>query len=109
MDINIISMENNHITSFEIIKNKNYNICLVEECCCDNKEQLNKIERKSIEENKCVNKNIPARTQEEYKDSLNYQYELRCKAYYRAVEEMEKLKEEKRIFYETYKKRMNED
>ena len=41
-------------------------IFLVEDCPCDNKEQLDKIERDYIENNNCVNKNIPGRKMKEY-------------------------------------------
>lgn len=53
-------------SSKQILERENYNIILCEEVCCDNKEQLKAIERKYIEENECVNKNIPLRTKKEY-------------------------------------------
>lgn len=41
-------------------------ITLVEACPCDNKEELIKRERFYIENNPCVNKQIPGRTKKEY-------------------------------------------
>jgi hypothetical protein len=50
-------------TSFEIIKNGDYNIVLLEELKeCDNIEQLRARERYYIETLCCVNKRIPLRT-----------------------------------------------
>ena len=57
----------NYTTSFRIIENNNYIIVLVEECPCENKEQLYKRERYYIDNYTCVNKCIPGRTQKEYK------------------------------------------
>ena len=57
------------VSSFEIIKNGNYEIILIQEVNCSNKEQLHKIEREHIEANECINLRIPSRTQKEYKDA----------------------------------------
>jgi hypothetical protein len=55
------------VTSFEILKNGNYEIVLLEECKdITSKDQLHKRERFYIENNVCVNKHIPSRTQKEY-------------------------------------------
>jgi hypothetical protein len=56
----------NPTKSKPIIERGNYNIILCEEFPCENKEQLNSRERKWIEENECVNRNIPTHTREEY-------------------------------------------
>lgn len=53
-------------SSFPILERGNYDIVLLEEVKCDNKEQLHKEERKHIEANVCVNHNIPTRTKYEY-------------------------------------------
>ena len=57
---------NNNVTSFEIIKNGNYNIYLIEEFSCENIEQLRARERFFIESMECVNRYIPGRTKHEY-------------------------------------------
>jgi len=41
-------------------------ITLVEACPCENKEELLKRERFYIENNQCINKHVPGRTQKEY-------------------------------------------
>jgi len=60
----------NKSASFHIIARGNYDIVLCEEFPCKNKEQLHARERKWIEENECVNKNIPSRTKEERQDYM---------------------------------------
>ena len=52
--------------SKQILDRGNYSIVLVEEYPCDNKEQLNRRERYYIENNDCINKIIPTRTQKEW-------------------------------------------
>ena len=46
----------------------NPKIYLVEDFSCDRKEQLFKRERFFIENNECINKNIPTRTRKEYRE-----------------------------------------
>ena len=56
-----------YISSFKIIECGGIiDICLLEEYPCDNKEQLHQRERFYIENNCCVNKNIPNRQFNEY-------------------------------------------
>lgn len=60
----------NYITSIKIIEyGGNIDICLLEEYPCNNKEQLHQKERFYIENNNCVNKNIPTRTPKEYDEA----------------------------------------
>lgn len=54
------------ITSFKIIEGGDYDIVLLEEVPCDNKEQLHRAERRWIENLECVNIIHPTRTQAEY-------------------------------------------
>jgi hypothetical protein len=56
----------NYLTSFEVLKGGNYTIVLVELFSCDTKMELHQKERYYIENDDCVNKNIPTRTQAEY-------------------------------------------
>ena len=60
-----------YITSFEIIKNNDYKIELVEEIEFETKDALHERERFYIENNDCVNKNIPNRTMKEYLKEYN--------------------------------------
>ena len=57
-----------YITSFEILKNNNFDIILLELVNCNSKDELKSRERFYIETLDCVNKNIPGRTNKEYKN-----------------------------------------
>jgi len=52
--------------SKQIIDRGNYSIILVENYPCENRTQLETKERYYIENNVCINKYIPTRTQQEY-------------------------------------------
>jgi hypothetical protein len=54
------------ITSYNVLKNDDYAIILVELAPSNNKMELRQRERFYIENNECVNKNIPSRTDTEY-------------------------------------------
>jgi hypothetical protein len=82
-------------------------ITLVEEFVCESKEELIKRERFYIENNQCINKNIPGRTKQEYqrlpesieKDKLRKQtehYKETAKKRLQIPEVREKIKERKR-------------
>jgi hypothetical protein len=68
----------NYITSFKILENDDYDIILIEEVNCENKEQLRARERYYIESLECVNKKIEGRTKKEYdkdnKDKIKKYY-----------------------------------
>ena len=57
-----------NVKSFEIIKNDNYKIELLEDCDIKTKQELLTRERFYIENNNCLNKCIPVRTKKEYYD-----------------------------------------
>jgi hypothetical protein len=56
----------NYVTSFKLIEAGNASIVLVEKYPCNDKIELKARERFYIENNECVNKNVPNRTQKEY-------------------------------------------
>lgn len=56
------------VTSYEIIKNGNYDIILIENVKCDSKDQLTARERYYIESLDCINKLIPGRTDKQYRE-----------------------------------------
>jgi hypothetical protein len=58
-----------YVTSFEIIKNGNYDIVLIENVNCETKEQLHARERFYIETIECINKCIPNRSRKEYRNT----------------------------------------
>lgn len=69
--------------SKSIILNGDYNISLVEEVNCQNKEQLIARERYYIENNDCVNKNIPGRTRQETQKAYDDSRKESRKEYHR--------------------------
>ena len=61
--------KNTTVTSKEILKYDDVMITLIETYQCNDKNELEKRERYHIENNNCVNKQIPTRTGKEYRDS----------------------------------------
>jgi len=96
----------NFVTSFDIIKNDNYKIILLENCPCNSKEELHKIERKYIETIECVNKVIPGRTRKEYFEDNKNKLNEKNKEY--REKNKDKIKEQKKEWYETNKDKMKE-
>jgi alpha-galactosidase/6-phospho-beta-glucosidase family protein len=76
-----------YVTSFQIIENENYDIVLIEEFPCDNKEQLHARERYYIETMECVNKYIPTRTIQQYRQANREKLAKRDKQYRQANQE----------------------
>ena len=58
--------KNHYLTSYEVLKKDNYEIFLLESYPCNSKDELHARERHYIENNICVNKVIPCRSQKEY-------------------------------------------
>ena len=58
--------KSHYVTSFKILENNNYQITLLENTPCNNKEELLRKERYYIEMLTCVNRIIPTRTHNEY-------------------------------------------
>ena len=56
----------NNVRSFDIIKNNDYKIELLENCNIKTEDELKTRERYYIEHNECTNKNVPGRTTKEY-------------------------------------------
>ena len=61
-----LNNKKNYTSSFDIIKNNNYHIELLEQCNFQNRFQLERREGDYIRDNECVNKNIAGRTKKEY-------------------------------------------
>jgi hypothetical protein len=65
-----------YVTSFEIIKNNDYRIEIIKYVIYKDKIELRQRERYYIENNDCINKNIPSRTLKEYYiDNKDYKKE----------------------------------
>tara|TARA_B100001093_G_C26399933_1_gene830845 strand:- start:159 stop:635 length:477 start_codon:yes stop_codon:yes gene_type:complete len=97
----------NRCFSKQIIERGNYSYSLVEEYSCENKEQLCRRERFYIENNICVNKQIPNRTITEwYNDNRDKKADY-CKTYYQ--DNKEKLNHNSKNYYnQLSKERINE-
>jgi hypothetical protein len=93
-----------YVTSFDIIKNSNYDIVLIEAFPCNSRDQLHKRERFFIESMKCVNKFIPLRTGKEYRLSHADEIKEYQKEYYllNADEIKKQQKEYKKEYYSLY-------
>jgi hypothetical protein len=78
----------NSITSFEILKNGNYDIILLELYPCNSKEELHSRERYYIENNQCVNNMVPTRTSNEYKIQNIEKVKIQRKNYYEINKEI---------------------
>jgi hypothetical protein len=88
--------------SYKLIELGDIDIVLIEECPCDNKEQLHARERFYIESNDCVNKCIPCRSKKEY-DSDNKEK----KKEYREANK-DKIKENQKEQYQLNKDKIKE-
>jgi len=88
MDI-FIKGKGDYISSYAIIKYDDCYIELLEECKCDNKEQLCRKEGELIRlhKDKCINHNIAGRTKKEYLDDNKDARKIRTKKYYEANKE----------------------
>jgi ATP-dependent helicase YprA (DUF1998 family) len=93
-------------TSKKIIDGGNYNIILVENFPCNNKEELCKRERFYIENNECVNKAIPGRTLEEYYQDNKQKIDEYQKKY--RLDNREKILELKKKNYQENKEKISE-
>jgi hypothetical protein len=92
----------NYVSSFKIIANENYDIILVEQFPCQNKDQLHARERFFIENCECVNINIPTRTPKEYRED----HKEKIKEY--EEKNKEKRKEQTKQYRENNKEKLFE-
>lgn len=69
----------NKSSSYEITKNNDCEIILVENYPCNNKYELLKRERFYIENNDCVNKNIPTKTELEHRQEHREERRIKSK------------------------------
>jgi hypothetical protein len=76
-------------------------ITLVENVNCNSKEELIQRERHYIENNNCVNKQIPGRTNKEYRDDNKEVIKEQKKEWYEDNKEV--IKEQKKEYYEANK------
>jgi hypothetical protein len=91
-----------YMTSFEILKNDNYDIILIADCPCKRKDQLHLLERHYIEHNICVNKAIPIRKLEEHQ---KYQKEYQKEYEKNNCEKLQKYRQKR---HQNNKEKLNE-
>lgn len=103
-----LNEKHNYITAFEIFKNNDYEISLVEELqhIKGYKYPLEVRERFYIENNECVNKNIPTRTKTEYRE-VHREHKRLYDIRYRAEHKEQKRQTDKN-YYENNKDKCNE-
>jgi hypothetical protein len=93
-----------YTTSFNIIKNNDYKIELIQFVIFKNKKELHQRERYYIENNICVNKCIPTRTKKEYHNGERYkEYRKKYdKEYYKEyyIDNKDQIKERNKIKYQ---------
>ena len=97
---------------FELGEN-DVEITLVENVNCNSKEELIQRERFYIENNNCVNKKIPGRTNKEYKDDNKEVIKQQLKEYYETnrehiLEQQKKYNEQNRDKKKEYDKQYRE-
>jgi len=90
----------NSCVSKNIINRGDYEMILIKNYSCNSKKELEEEEKKYIRENECINKYIPNRTQEEWREDnkqklKKYQQEYRKKEYETKKEEILKKQQEK--------------
>ncbi len=90
-----------YITSFKIIENGDYDVILVENFPCKNKEELHARERYYIDNFECINKYKPGRTPAQYYTDNKIKIIGQVKQY--REENKEKIQESKKQYYENNK------
>jgi hypothetical protein len=104
-------------TSYNIIDRGNYSYSLIETVECEDKKQLEAVERRYIENNECINKCVVGRTNKEWY-KVNKEHRSEChKEYYEANKDAfkeyyeankEAIKEYQRAHYEANKDKIKE-
>ena len=90
-----------YMSSFEVLKNNDYVIILIENYECKSKEELFQRERYYIENTECVNINIPNRSSKEWNQNKKQWIQEYNKKYY--VENLKNLLEKSNEYYENHK------
>lgn len=69
------------VSSFDLFEEGDVDIVLIENFPCESKEELHARERHYIENNECLNKNIPGRTRKEWKEQNKWRRAIEGKKY----------------------------
>ena len=92
---------NTQCSSRQVLVGGDYDYSLVEEFSCENKDQLHKRERFYIENNDCVNKQIPGRTLREYNEQNKDKISANSKKYHE--QNKDKISAQRKEHYEQNK------
>jgi len=93
-------------TSKILLEKEGYQIILVESFECNNKDELRKKERWYIENNECVNKQIPGRTRKEYRLQNKEKIKKQRKEY--ELKNKDKIKEHRKEYELKNKEKIKE-
>jgi hypothetical protein len=96
----------NYVTSFELLKQNNYEIVLVENYPCDSRKELELREGEYIKNNVCVNERVAGRTPKEYRQD-NRETLLQKKKEYREANK-EKIREQQKQYWQDNRERIRE-
>jgi hypothetical protein len=100
----------NQISSYSILSNNNFEIILLEEFACENKNELERRERHFIETVLCVNKYKPAQTKEELqKQKQTYWQEHKEELNKKMQTYYQEHKEEKQKYQQKYQQEHKEE
>ena len=89
--------------SYLVLDCEDYKIELVEECTCNNRQQLSKKEGEYIKNNKCVNARIEGRTDQEYRQDNKEQIKKKNAILYNKKRDI--YLEQQKIYYENNKEK----
>jgi hypothetical protein len=96
----------NYITSFKCLTDENHYIELLELFPCNSKDELHACERKWIEQLDCVNKMIPLRTRNEYREDNKDKILEQMKQYYQ--DNKDKILEKNKQYRQDNRDKINE-
>jgi hypothetical protein len=101
-----LNTKKNFVTSFNIIKNNNYQIECIEEVYDVSKVELKMLEQRYILSSKCVNKNIPCRKYKEwYLYNRNRVLDF-YKKYY--LDNKEHMLSKRKLYYENHREEIRQ-
>ena len=94
------------ITVFKILEHQSFDIVLIENYPCDDKDQLRARERFYVESMECVNRNIPNRTKQEWMSTNKERMKQHKKEFYQNNRDM--FLEKANIYHHNNKEKQSE-
>jgi hypothetical protein len=101
---------NRYYTSYMVLENNNYKIVLLEKNSCNDKTELLARERFYIENNECVNKQVPLQNKTEYRQQHRDNFNKYSQLYHskNRAKRNEQAKEYNKIYYNLNKEKVKE-